>query len=667
MKNTLSFYSRQICRILLGLSILLCCSCNYLDVAPPEKPTVSNGFDTEAKGLGFLLSCYSGLDAVYASQNAQPELGFSKAPSWMTDYNCQATDETIPYFGWQTTTLQMLQGNVTPSMKWTSDWTIPYTMLKQCYLFEEELAKVTASWLTPDLRNRWLGEIAFLKGFWHLYLLQYYGPIPIMESLYDANASGSDLPGRSHFDYCVDRIAQWLDEAAAVLPAKIDNTEWRRATSTICKALKARLFLYAASPIYNGSFPYPNWRNTNYETPGYGKELVSRTYDPQKWDRALAACKEALGFALNEGGCSLFGYNAASRTQDFTDIDRLMNAEGLTLDKLKIDDRTDENFLKSVMLMRYLLTTIPSDGNREFLWQMGDYMQGREVLIMPYNIIKDSNGSMQGGWVGSGATLYSIEHFYTKDGKLPEYDPEFTPKTEYFQSADLSNKNIIKLNHNREPRFYATFSFDGDQYSPIIVDGEPLTLQTRVSSLHGYAPNRGLALGGYYIKKWIQPDIRYKKADGKASFKRHFAITLRLAELYLNLAECYAALGHDAEAMDALNPIRIRAGVPELTAQMVAESGMSITEWVRSERFIELWGEMHRYYDLRRWLIAPQRMDATSFQGLNAQVPDPTFEEFNQRITLTNLGGKWHTRMYLLPIAEHEVYSNPNLEQAPGY
>ena len=62
----------------------------------------------------------------------------------MTDYNCQATDETIPYFGWQTTTLQMLQGNVTPSMKWTSDWTIPYTMLKQCYLFEEELAKVTA-------------------------------------------------------------------------------------------------------------------------------------------------------------------------------------------------------------------------------------------------------------------------------------------------------------------------------------------------------------------------------------------------------------------------------------------------------------------------------------------------------------------------------------------
>lgn len=122
-----------------------------------------------------------------------------------------------------------------------------------------------------------------------------------------------------------------------MLPAKIDNTEWRRATSTICKALKARLFLYAASPIYNGSFPYPNWRNTNYETPGYGKELVSRTYDPQKWDRALAACKEALGFALNEGGGSLFGYNAASRTPGFYRYRPSVNAEGL--DAGQIEDR----------------------------------------------------------------------------------------------------------------------------------------------------------------------------------------------------------------------------------------------------------------------------------------------------------------------------------------
>ena len=79
MKNTLSFYSRQICRILLGLSILLLLFVQLPGCSSPEKPTVSNGFDTEAKGLGFLLSCYSGLDAVYASQNAQPELGFSKS------------------------------------------------------------------------------------------------------------------------------------------------------------------------------------------------------------------------------------------------------------------------------------------------------------------------------------------------------------------------------------------------------------------------------------------------------------------------------------------------------------------------------------------------------------------------------------------------------------
>jgi ATP-binding cassette subfamily F protein 3 len=99
----------------------------------------------------------------------------------------------------------------------------------------------------------------------------------------------SEYNGRFHFDYCVDWIANQLDEAAKVLPANRTVTnEWGRATSTIAKAVKARLLLYAASPLWNGSFPYPNWQNENFETPGYGKALVSNTYDKSKWERALA-------------------------------------------------------------------------------------------------------------------------------------------------------------------------------------------------------------------------------------------------------------------------------------------------------------------------------------------------------------------------------------------
>ena len=74
-----------------------------------------------------------------------------------------------------------------------------------------------------------------------------------------------------------------------------------RATSVICKALKARVLLLAASPLYNGEFPFRSWRNDTYETPGYGKELVSLTYDRAKWERARKACEEAVTLAESNG------------------------------------------------------------------------------------------------------------------------------------------------------------------------------------------------------------------------------------------------------------------------------------------------------------------------------------------------------------------------------
>lgn len=80
-------------------------------------------------------------------------------------------------------------------------------------------------------------------------------------------------------------------------------------------------------------------------------------------------------------------------------------------------------------------------------------------------------------------------------------------------------------------------------------------------------------------------------------------------------AECYAALDRPDKAIEDLNVVRSRAGVPDLTQEMIDESGLSITDWVRSERFIELWAEGSRYWDLRRWKIAPQQMKAGAAKG----------------------------------------------------
>ena len=96
-------------------------------------------------------------------------------------------------------------------------------------------------------------------------------------------------------------------------------------------------------------------------------------------------------------------------------------------------------------------------------------------------------------------------------------------------------------------------------------------------------------------------------------------------------------------------------------------SMMSLRDWLRNERFIELWGEGHRYYDLRRWMTAPQMLKSGAREGLNAlSKVDPTFEEFNVR-TKVSQPFSWSDRMYLLPVPSSEIYSNPQLIQAPGY
>lgn len=141
-----------------------------------------------------------------------------------------------------------------------------------------------------------------------------------------------------------------------------------------------------------------------------------------------------------------------------------------------------------------------------------------------------------------------------------------------------------------------------------------------------------------------------------------------MAELYLNLAECYAALDNTGEALSNLNEVRRRAGFDDLTEGDIT-ADMTLTDWVRNERFVELFEEGHRYYDVRRWMIAPQMLKAGARYGLDGLRVNPSFENFNKP-TLINQPFKWDDRLYLLPVWSRtgmdELY-NPQLVQAPGY
>lgn len=667
-----------------GLSILaascLLSSCDYLDVVPPEQPNLSDATKSYERALGFLYSCYTGIKATSAGNDAID-------PSNTWNYGSAIMGSTDDYvlpqlwtdagywddYGWN-----LVSAN---NQQWI--WGRAYQYVGQCLLFLQELEDMDPSLVSADELKIWKAEAKFLIAYYHFVCLRSYGPIPITDSYIDMDTPASDYVGRYHFDYCVDWIVEQLDEAAADLPAYREKAdEWGRVTSVIAKAIKARMLLYAASPLWNGSFPYPAWKNTNFETPGYGKDLVSSSYDATKWDRALTACKEALALAEGAGKHELYDID------DYYSIQQLSLPYVPGLSDLSYEADKDaeaiaerDAFLKTIMKMRYLVTTRVDEGNKEIIWGNWNtsiyYIQSSSI---PHHVLKNSSGTWLNGWSGVAPTLNVVENFYTKNGLPITMDEEFYPESEWFEAGpytrshkNANNENVTlkvaKLHMNREPRFYAWIGFDGGDYTSKIYAGSPLKLEMRNANIHGYdaeAFNRDNSATGYLSQKFLHPTYEIStSASSVSSGSAYPSIQIRLAELYLNLAECYAAKGDVANTLKYLNPIRSRAGIPELTTANISDE-MTLTEWVRRERSIELWAEGHRFFDVRRWVEGPRYFGAGVRKGLNALVKNPTWEEFYQPTVLPH-GYVWTNRMYLNPLYYNEVYKNPQMVQAPEY
>lgn len=102
-----------------------------------------------------------------------------------------------------------------------------------------------------DIRM-WRAEAHFLRAYFNFELLKRYGPIPIIKSTLDINKDYSDTP-RPTMKEVVEFIVKDCDMAADSLeltPWRNMNDAFGRATKGAALALKSRLLLYAASPLY---------------------------------------------------------------------------------------------------------------------------------------------------------------------------------------------------------------------------------------------------------------------------------------------------------------------------------------------------------------------------------------------------------------------------------
>jgi starch-binding outer membrane protein, SusD/RagB family len=220
-----------------------------------------------------------------------------------------------------------------------------------------------------------------------------------------------------------------------------------------------------------------------------------------------------------------------------------------------------------------------------------------------------------------------------------------------FENADGTSFNIGTQSEdpysNRDPRFNATILHNGSSWyynswgylSPVTID-----------ITQGSDYNTGNTTG-YYIKKFIS------NKDGEntwyyGSRQPQPYIQIRYAEVLLNYAEACIGLGEDANARTAINQIRQRAGMPDIT-----ESGSALLTRYRNERRVELAWEGHRIWDVRRWLVGSQGY--ANARGVKVVENKYTEFDFETRA--------WKDSHYLIPIPRTEINKNSALIQNPGY
>ena len=226
-------------------ALLLCvsisCSDQFLDIKPVD--TIS---ETDVFSDGKLLTDY-----VNANYNAifYPMIG------WDELFYDAYTDNAIHMWG----NRNFATGMVTPDNVegvTRNAWANNYSYIRNINIFFD---KINGSTIDEAIKNRLIGEMKFLRASAYAQLLWFYGGVPIIKDVFTID-SKYDIT-RNSYDEVVTFIAAELDEAASKLPPSYDGADFGRATKGAAMALKARVLLYAASPLNNPSNDKAKWQS----------------------------------------------------------------------------------------------------------------------------------------------------------------------------------------------------------------------------------------------------------------------------------------------------------------------------------------------------------------------------------------------------------------------
>lgn len=622
--------------ILLAFSFISCS--DFLDIVPDNVATIDYAFRMRSTAEQYLFTCYS-----YIPKTGDPAINvgmFGADEFWLANiYQFRP--------GWRVAAGQ--QNTNSPLLNpWvgSNGMSDLWEAISQCNIFIENIAKV------PDMnayeKELWAAEVKFLKAYYHFVLLQHFGPIPIVKENLPVSASGEEVRiAREPVDEVFNYIVSLIDESVLILPDNVlnENTELGRITKPIALGVKAKVLMYAASPLFNGNLDYEDFTNKD------GKKLFNTAYSAEKWQRAADACKEAIDKA-HELGYELYEFEPAILSQKISEESKIqMNIRG----------------------------TITERWNKEVLWantnSTTDFLQ---KWTAPRGL-ESSQSSYTGANGSFGASLNMAYIFYTENGLPINEDITWDYNNRHgLKMASSDDRYRIKpgyttvnLHFNREPRFYGSLGFDGGIWygNGKYDDANLYWLEMKSGQFLGKQEDGWHPYCGYFVKKYINYT---NTATNRTTYTTtaYPWVMLRLGDLYLLYAESLNELNRGSEAIEWLNKIRTRAGIPDVATswstystnpnKYTTQSG--VREIIRKERTVEMLFEGQRFWDLRRWKEAPLVLNQAI---LGWDTSQSSAEHYYRERTLYKQ--TFGLKDYFWPIREHDLVVNKNLVQTPGW
>ena len=573
-------------------------------------------------------------------------------------------------------------------------WKTMYVAIRQCTIFMDyvDLDKED----TALVRDAMKAEARFLRAFYYFCLFRQYGPVIIWgDQLAPEDAQGDKLD-RNTVDENINFIVDELDKAAKALPSTLTeigaNDSWTgRATKAAALALKSRVLLYAASPLYNGQDGGTLTTIFGAKENLYNNKIFP-AYDATKWQKAADAAKAVIDlgtFSLVNDG----------------DGDDAFKKAAHSYQNVFFETWNDE----TIWGWWHLGIGHNNGGFATWIGATGSFMYATvpnfpsPTITTSYEMLQAYTPSLKmvDAYPMAETGRYPVLG-YQKNGRFLDLSKPIVDAASGYQTTGWVDSYTQPVDADWAPAFKAhntTVGRDARYYSSVVPDGFywpsdkikkrwvsfKSTTDPMVTVPVTKFESAALNWVGYACRRWYKANTAFVTGADFTGAQRYVYPAFRLAEIYLNYAEaCNEKPERDAdEAILYLDKVRARSGLngiraayPEIAFDNASGSttisGVTKTnkEWLRwliqQERWCEFGMEAMRHYDMCRWMRAEDEYPAAPWTlNMKAENYEDLYTRVSNIMPMDN--ADFHYRDYFYPIISTQLAEMVNFTQNPGW